>query len=159
MWRECVTATDCQIYAGTATNPRPTTLENLTAYCGLFYEGSTLRPCRHAISANGRYLLAQPVPRGGGDQQLTVDVWDLDTRQRHDLTWPTAKFEPTVNGGYNRGVVFSPDGSWLFALQPTGRITAVQWATSRTIEFDVVTPLTQPVNIGVNPFGVLVVGS
>ena len=93
------------------------------------------------------------------DEQLTVDVWDLDTGQRHDLTWPTAKFEPTVNGGYNRGVVFSPDGSWLFALQPTGRITAVQWATSRTIEFDVVTPLTQPVNIGVNPFGVLVVGS
>ena len=87
-------------------------------------------------------------------------MWDLDTGQRHDLTWPTAKFEPTVNGGYNGGVggvVFSPDGSWLFAATDR-RITAVM-GTSRTMNSTWSRHLLQPVNIGVNPFGVLVVGS
>jgi hypothetical protein len=60
------------------------------------------------------------------------------------VAWPTSKVAPQLNTDQRYGVdgvAMSPDGAWMFAMQDTGRMTALEVATRRVVEFDVFKPL------------------
>ena len=150
VWRECLAARTCQTYGGTGANPKAVKLGNVFANCGPLNEGTLISLCPIAITANGRYVLGEDLDL---DWSLRppkhLELWDLDTGAHTAIEWPTSKLEPLVGNSYAsgvKGVWPSPDGSWLFAIQETGRVTAYQVATGQVVEFDVVEPLTKPEN-------------
>ena len=57
-------------------------------------------------------------------------VYDLEHDNKAQLVWPT----PRDKNFSELGITFSPNGAWLFVLQPNGRLTAVQLNTSHTVE-------------------------
>jgi hypothetical protein len=149
-WTECSTATSCQVHAGTSASPRAATLEStglIDATCGPYVEGTITGLCPIAISANGRVLVGRD---GSSTSLATLSLWDLGTGERRSFEWPGSKREPMIDTHEAfgvAGVAMSPDGSWLFAMQKSGRITAVEAATDRVVEFDVFKPLDDSENV------------
>lgn len=134
VWTECVAFDSCVAFAGTRDDARAVRLSGrVTRPSCAVIEGVRPPYCAVAIAANGSAMVLGPGL-----------VLDLRTGERQLLDWPSPVLEPGMNTGEEfgvGGVVLSPDGSWLFGVQTNGRVTAVERATGRAVEFDVIVPV------------------
>ncbi len=144
VWRACTDDRTCATYVGTAANPRLLRLVidgAVRAVCDGGYEGGTFVLCPIAISADGATMIGD---ESGAYVANRVTVWDLATGARQRIDWPTTRLQPRINTAEAfgvGGVVASPNGAWLFAVQTIGRVTAVERTTGRVVEFDVIKPV------------------
>jgi hypothetical protein len=134
VWTECAAFDSCVAFAGTRDDLRSVRLTGpVTRPSCAVIEGVRPPYCAVAIAANGSAMVLGPGL-----------VLDLRTGERQLVSWPSSLLEPGLNTGEEfgvGGVALSPDGSWLFGVQTNGRVTAVERATGRTVEFDVIRPV------------------
>ncbi|MEO8696083.1 MAG: hypothetical protein ABI658_21375 [Acidimicrobiales bacterium] len=135
VWRECTEHLQCRSYAGNAVNPKLRSLEPTSSLCGEPFEGYH-EFCDGSFSANGRFYLASDATARTGSIDPTV--FDLEFGGKTRPVWPVTR--QLINAGDYYGLMFSPDGQWLFGMESSGRIAAVHLESGKLLEFDVVEP-------------------